>query len=349
MEAAENRAATIGVIGCGLIGRARLGAIRTLRDRGRRLEVVGVYDPYLRDPAAFAAEWAVRVHPRVDALLSARPDWVVIATPHDTAVDLAVTCLDDGRSVLLEKPLGRTVAEAERVVAAVRAPARLRVGFNYRFFTGVQAALLDLRAGRFGQIVSIAMELGHGCHPEIVHTWKLDPVRAGGGCLIDPGIHVLDLARLMSGDRLCVRHAERWDGFWKTGIEEECHLLFDGGGFPVNVQVSIVRWRSTFGIRINGTDGYGLVEGRNQSYGAQTYVRGRRWAWRSGLNQRDTEELVTRDANDDVFAKELEAVVFPEPRAPIAACTAEEGLATMRLYEASVRSMSMSQAEPGAG
>jgi hypothetical protein len=113
------------------------------------------------------------------------------------------------------------------------------------------------------------------------------------------------------------------------------------------MQISIVRWRSTFALRIHGVEGYGIVDGRNQSYGPQTYVRGTRWAWRRGGSQRESEELVTTDANDDVFARELEAVVFPDPAAPIAACTAEEGVANMRLYEASLQVLSPLPAAPG--
>ena len=67
-----------------------------------------------------------------------------------------------------------------------------------------------------------------------------------------------------------------WSGFWKTGIEEDCHLLLGGKVIPsIDISVSVVRWRSTFRIELLGTEGYGLVEGRGRSYGPANLSKGR--------------------------------------------------------------------------
>jgi predicted dehydrogenase len=163
-------------------------------------------------------------------------------------------------------------------------------------------------------------------------SWKLDPVEAGGGALIDPGIHLLNLAQLAAGP-VDVSSGTSWSGFWGTGIEEECHLGLTSASIPViSVVVSIVRWRSEFRMEIHGTEGYGIVEGRNRSYGSQTYRRGRRWGWQSALSQAESEELVVSDAGDDVFERETEAVLFPQTDLP-APCTLEEALLAMDLLD----------------
>jgi predicted dehydrogenase len=314
----------VAICGAGLIGRERLAAIEKLRVRGRDIEVCGVYDPYATNlPNAFADS---------EALLARDPDWVIVATPHDAAPQLCARALQGGCKVLVEKPLGRNAEEAARILGAASRPGQLWVGFNYRFYPGIAAAIADAARGTFGPLISVNMTLGHGCDPNILKTWKLDPVRAGGGCLIDPGVHLLDLCGLFGRGPLTVSGGYAWNGFWKTGVEEECRLLLDAGGFPIDLEISIVRWRSVFRLEIHGQDGYGIVNGRNRSYGKQTYVRGRRWGWQSGVSQADSEEHVLESSGEDVFADEMDALFFGADY-PLRPCSGAEALETMWLLE----------------
>ena len=57
-------------------------------------------------------------------------------------------------------------------------------------------------------------------------------VRAGGGCLIDPGIHLIDLAGSLDGGALSVVGGTAWNGFWDTGIEEDCRFVLIGSRIP---------------------------------------------------------------------------------------------------------------------
>lgn len=313
------------VFGAGLIGRERIAAIQKLRERGRDVELCGVYDPA-------ASPNTPSLAPDPEALLDSRPDWVIVATPHDTAVDLSVQALRRGLNVLVEKPLGRTAKEGRRILNAAFHPGQLAAGFNYRFYPGIATAIDDAARGVFGPLVSVNITLGHGCDPNILKTWKLDPVRAGGGCLIDPGIHLLDLCRLLA-PKLTVTGGSSWSGFWKTGIEEECRLLLDAGGFSMSLEISIVRWRSVFRMEIHGEDGYGIVTGRNRSYGKQTYTRGRRWGWQHAKNQAESEERVLESNGEDVFTDELDSLWFGSRALPLSACSGEEALEAMLLLE----------------
>ncbi|HEY1760759.1 MAG TPA: Gfo/Idh/MocA family oxidoreductase [Bryobacteraceae bacterium] len=314
----------VALFGAGLIGRERLAAIEKLRARGGDVEICGVYDPYAANLQNGFSD--------IDALLACNPDWVIVATPHDVAPQLCVRALRGGFKVLVEKPLGRDLEEAERIFNAATRPDQLWAGFNYRFYPGIAVAIADATRGTFGPLVSVNMTLGHGCDPNILKTWKLDPVRAGGGCLIDPGVHLLDLCKLISRNPLTVSGGYSWNGFWKTGVEEECRLLLDAGGFPINLEISIVRWRSVFRLEIHGQDGYGIVTGRNRSYGKQTYVRGRRWGWQSGVSQAESEERVLESPGEDVFADEMDSLFFGAKH-PLPACSGAEALETMRLLE----------------
>lgn len=321
----------VALIGFGLIGQERFKSIQALREQGKQLEVSGLYDPFLAKEKVPAG---VRQYASLEEVYADKPDWLFIAVPHDEGVRMAKEALGQGFQVLIEKPLGRNLAEAKDIMQAAIRPKQLFVGFNYRFYAGVAQAVKDVRSGKFGQLISINMLIGHGCQPDITKGWKLDPVKAGGGCLIDPGIHMLDLCQVFAGrPDLKVRSGWAWDGFWKTGVEEETHVLLEADGYLINLQVSIVKWRSTFRIEINGTDGYGIITGRNRSYGSQKYVTGPRWGWQTAKSQADSEQVVLETSGNDVFDKEIDALVFQREDVAVKPCSGEEAVESMRLLD----------------
>jgi len=333
METKTNRTIKICQIGAGLIGRERIAAIMNLMKAGRNLELSAVCDPYLKEPPEILQKNGLRLVNSIEEIFSIRPDWIFISTPHDTAAELVKTALAGGHNVLVEKPLGRNFSEAAGIVSAQVRADQLFVGCNYRFYEGINAALSDMRRNLFGNIISVNMTLGHGGNPKDRTSWKLDSEKAGGGVLIDPGIHLLDLCQCMFAAEIQVENALSWRGFWNTGIEEEAHVLMKSGRSIINLQLSIVKWRSTFRIEINGDEGYGLVEGRGRSYGRQRYVRGKKWGWMSGRQQKDTEEVIAETEGENVFQQEISALLFGDVKNSIGPCNGGEALASMKLLK----------------
>jgi predicted dehydrogenase len=154
--------------------------------------------------------------------------------------------------------------------------------------------------------------------------------------LIDPGIHLLDLCLLLAPDGLEVAGGSTWSGFWKTGIEEDVNLVLRGKQFSIALHISIVMWRSVFRMAIHGTDAYGVVTGRNRSYGPQSYLTGPRWGWQSAPSQAASEKVELESNSMDVFADEMEALLFPSidegPAWPRPA-TAADALKVMELLD----------------
>lgn len=325
----------VGIIGAGLIGRERLDAVRKLSTKGLPVTIAGVFDASSELTQKAAADYQTQAYDSLEALLAADPDLVIVALPHDTTVPVALEALKGRGDVLIEKPMGRDLAEARRLIDA--GGERLKIGFNYRFYPGIRRAMQDARSGRFGQLITIEFLLGHGCYPGQEKTWKLNLERAGGGCLIDPGIHLLDLCLLLAPEGLEVAGGSSWSGFWNTGIEEDVNLILHGAQFSVSLHVSIVHWRSVFRMAVHGTDGYGVVTGRNRSYGPQSYITGPRWGWQNAPSQAASEKLELESTSMDVFADEMEALLFPsgsEQDAWPRPATAAEALQGMYLLDA---------------
>jgi len=321
----------IAVIGYGLIGKERIKAIKELRSEGISIEKIGVYDPYVLEDKRQNTEltWLNSI----DEIKQLEPDWVVIATPHNVAAHIAEEVIPWGCKVLMEKPFCRSYKEAELLISSLPSQNQLWVGFNYRFFKGIAALVNDINQGVFGDLISINLVLGHGGSPGDEKIWKLDPERAGGGCLLDPGVHLLDLLRLMRPSNLKPLKGLRWQGFWKTGIDEEVHLLIDGSPCIINFQVSIVKWASTFCIQVLGKEGYGIVNGRGRSYGDQTYRRGKKWGWLVGKSQSQSEEFVLTTDCSESFHDEMDALLGRQKDYVLQPCSAEEALKDMLLYQ----------------
>jgi predicted dehydrogenase len=323
----------INIIGAGLIGQERMKAVAKLQARGHLVKIGYVYDPFQAELEKLATKYHFKIAQNEKDFFNCGADLVVIACPHDHATKHACHALQAGHHILLEKPLGRDYSETKKIAeAAQQAKRQVFIGLNYRFMLGVKSLIEDWRSCHFGKPIALRMQLGHGGKPGDEKTWKLDPVGCGGGALLDPGIHLLDLAILMMGASPIIKSVASWSGFWNTGIEEEVHLILTKDEVLISMEVSIVRWRSSFEIVAKGTNGYGIVTGRGRSYGPQRYIRGERWGWQQAKDQASSEKLILEDACEDSFADELAACLQLE-KSIITPAHLQEGLVLMKLYQ----------------
>jgi 1,5-anhydro-D-fructose reductase (1,5-anhydro-D-mannitol-forming) len=294
----------VAVIGLGLIGRQRAEALS--RVDGATLAATVDPIPGDRDGTAGAPHYAALTDLSTDAY-----DAAIVAVPHDRACAIAASVLRVGRPVLIEKPLGVTGAEARRLEALAAGPSRPSfAGYNYRYLPAIGELLERARTGELGELRSIEMCVGHGGHPGSAAGWKLDPARAGGGVLLDPGVHLLDLLLQLIPSAECTA-IEATRGFWPTGIEEDVVAVFRDTHVIATLRASHIRWVNTFRVEVFGERGYALAEGRGGNYGAMTLRVGRRWAWTDSgaVSQRDSELVRDYGARNDSLRDELADVV----------------------------------------
>lgn len=180
----------LGFAGVGWIGRHRMEAMLATG----LAEAAAILEPAaeMAGAAQALAPGAIPVA-SFDALLSLGLDGVVIATPSALHADQAIRALEAGCAVFCQKPLGRSGDEAAAVVAAARAADRLlAVDFSYRL-TGAMAAIRPLVAdGALGRVHAIDLVFHNAYGPD--KPWFYDKAQAGGGCVLDLGVHLIDLA-----------------------------------------------------------------------------------------------------------------------------------------------------------
>jgi predicted dehydrogenase len=180
----------VGCVGLGWIGLDRL---RALKESGL-VELSALCDS---NPEALARAKDVvpqaRTFEHYSALLGEPLDGVVIATPSGLHAAQCIAALERGLAVFCQKPLTRTAQETRRVLArAVEADRLLAVDFSYRH-TRALGCLRDLvRSGELGRVFAAELVFHNAYGPD--KSWVNDLELAGGGCLIDLGVHLLDAA-----------------------------------------------------------------------------------------------------------------------------------------------------------
>lgn len=180
----------IGFLGVGWIGRNRMEAM---------LETAVVAPAAIADPSPEMTEAAARLAPEAEvcgsfeALLEAELDGIVIATPSALHAEQSIAALEKGLAVFCQKPLGRTAAEVRRVVDAARTADRLlAVDLSYRFTSGMRRIRELIAAGELGRVYAADLTFHNAYGPD--KAWFYDPALSGGGCVMDLGVHLVDLA-----------------------------------------------------------------------------------------------------------------------------------------------------------
>ena len=179
----------LGFLGVGWIGRHRMEAIA----RSGAGDPVLLADP---DPtcleAGLAAAPGATAASGLDELIDAGVDGIVIATPSALHAEQATAALERGVAVFCQKPLGRTAPETRAVVDAARDNGvLLGVDLSYRFTRALLAVRDAVASGAIGRVHAVDLVFHNAYGPD--KAWFHDARLAGGGCVIDLGIHLVDL------------------------------------------------------------------------------------------------------------------------------------------------------------
>lgn len=333
-------ALNVALIGCGGFARQHAQWIRRVGGRSVRLVAVSrTRENAERAAGEMKADGSL--YPYQAALEAPDIDAVLIITPHHTHVELAAEALRRGKHVLLEKPVARTVAEAEPLGRAHREnPSRvLMIGEQFHFSPPINQAAEALRQGTIGKLQSVLCN-GFTCvQPE---GWRKRREEMGGGALIDGGVHYIHGLRMIGGEIASVYALEPAAKFNAMEGEETIQLLmrYESG--------ATANFNYSWGYHGNPSAPVYLVVGTDGSIayhpGAKVnalYKIGRPKPGKLPFNKPfSIGPLHRRHGDESTFAEFLDCIqTGRRPAIPLA-----EGLKDLAIAEAAYKSLATGQA-----
>ena len=181
----------LGFLGVGWIGRNRMEAILKYTPA----TAAAITEPHSENAqeALKSAENALLKESSEEMYADKDLDGIVIATPSAMHARQSIEALRSGKAVFCQKPLGRTAQEVKEVVSASRkADKLLAVDLSYRYTKAFKAVYDLIQKGEIGDIYAVDLVFHNAYGPD--KEWFYDIKRSGGGCVMDLGIHLVDLA-----------------------------------------------------------------------------------------------------------------------------------------------------------
>lgn len=196
----------IGVIGLGDMSRWHMRNLRGIPG----VKIAAICDISKRALAEVGDELGLPAEKRMsdmEALIkSPEVEGIVSVTPNDSHARIIESCIREGKPLLAEKPLTRTLAEADRVAALYRnSPIPMLINFSYRNGPAFQLAKRWVEEGKLGRVHHLFVQYMQDWGSAVKRTpyvWRFDQAVTGTGTLGDLGSHMLDLAEYIAGDTI---------------------------------------------------------------------------------------------------------------------------------------------------
>ena len=317
----------VGISGYGVVGQRR----RQFIDQTPGLVCAAVCDRKLAGVERLKD--GVRCHADYRGLFGEELDVMFVSLPNDLAPEVTIAALERGLHVFCEKPPGRTVADIERVIAVERAhPAlRLKYGLNHRYHDSVRDALALVQSGELGEVINLRGVYGKSAIVSFESDWRTQRAIAGGGILLDQGIHMVDLMRLFCGEFIEVKSFVS-NGFWRHDVEDNAYaLLRTGSGVVAMLHSTATQWRHRFQLDIalsRGSVVLGGILSGSKSYGEERLTIVRRGPSDRGVPPEHTTSYIEDNSWRDEIA---EFAVAIRDRTPIINGSSIDALRTMAL------------------
>ena len=281
-----------GIIGYGKMGRTRANAISA----SKNARVTTVFDPCVEN----TAEAQYKIADQESEIISDPDiDAVFVCTPNFRICPLIIESLQAGKHVFAEKPPGLNAHEVEQIREAERKAndRKLMYGFNHRHHLSIKRMKQILDSGDLGKLLWMRGRYGKEVDEAFFDGWRAKPEMAGGGIMLDQGIHMLDLMIHLGGGFDEV-HAFVSNLFWKIeGIEDNVFAILKSSetGVCASLHSTMTQWRYLFSLEVFCEHGSLILNGLKTSSGAYG----------------EEDLAIKRNATDGHFTSE-ERVVFHE-------------------------------------
>jgi len=254
------------VINFGIIGFGKMGQIRAHSvESSGKAKVKSVYEEYISEKniSYTLAENANEVikDPDIDA--------VFICTPNYLNKPLTIQALEAGKHVFCEKPPAFNSNEVEEIIDTEKKTGKkLMYGFNHRHHESIRHMKNLIDSKEYGKVIWMRGRYGKSVDKSFFNTWRAKKELAGGGILLDQGIHMLDLFIMLGGSFDSVK-ADVSANYWNLEIEDNVFAIYKNSqtGVTASLHSTMTQWRHLFSLEIFLEKGYLVLNGLKTSSG----------------------------------------------------------------------------------
>jgi len=252
----------VGVIGCGVIGKRRTAALPD------GCTLTACFDPNQDQASKFADEFGGKSFSNLDALIeSVSCDAVIVSATNSVLTSSAQACLNGGLHVLIEKPAARSINE----INTLKVPEGLvvKIGFNHRFHPAFIEILKEIKSHFDDPIMYVRARYGNGARVGFDKEWRSNVELAGGGELLDQGVHVIDLASQLLAD-LEVKAGYSRTHYWDMVVDDNTWSIMSTSiGQTFSMHVSSSEWKNEFQFDVYTRNRKYVWSGLGRSYGPE--------------------------------------------------------------------------------
>ncbi len=321
----------------GIVGFGKMGALRSRYiQEHSEMELQAICDVI---PERADALPGLRFYTDYRELMQDSLDVVFVCVYNNAAAAIVVEALNSGKHVFCEKPPASCVEDVERIVEAERGnpELKLKFGFNHRYHYAIMEAKSMVDSGRFGNILWMRGVYGKCGGIQFENAWRNNSEIAGGGILLDQGIHMLDLFLHFCGDFNEVQSVVT-TSFWNIPVEDNAFAILKNEQNQVAIlHSSATQWKHRFTLEICLQGGYVNINGilsSTRSYGDESLTFARRqFEDESHAFGRPREETIIFDKDDSWAIENTAFVTAIREQKSIQSGNSADALRVMQLIE----------------
>ena len=303
-----NKMIKTGIIGFGKVGRLR----KEIIEKNQNLSLDAICDPNL---SKNKINISCKFFQSYEDLLKLDIDAVFVCTPNKFTPDIVVSALNSNKHVFCEKPPGKNPKDVKKILEAEKRNKglKLKFGFNHRYHDNVLEAKSIVDSGRIGKILWMRGVYGKSGGVKFKDIWRSKREIAGGGILLDQGIHMIDLFRMFCGDFQEVKSFVS-NSHWELDVENDAFAILRNNKDQIAfLHSSSTQWKHTFSLEISLEKGYVNLYGilsSTRSYGqGERLVIARRQFEDEAFSEGNPQESVTYFNQDNSWQREVEDFV----------------------------------------
>lgn len=317
----------VGIIGFGKMGKIRHREI-IANDKAKVVSVFDKKEINSDIPIAKSAEAIIH-----DKSLDA----IFICTPNYLNKQLTIQALNANKHVFCEKPPAFNAIDVEEIrLAEAKSGKKLMYGFNHRHHESIQHMKKLIDSGEYGKVLWLRGRYGKSVDKLFFDTWRAKKEFAGGGILLDQGIHMLDLFLYLGGDFDEVQSVVS-NRYWKLDIEDNVFAIYKNAetGVVASLHSTMTQWRHLFSLEIFLEKGYLVLNGLKTSsgtYGDEILSIAKNRTTAPAATWKD-EEHITFTTDISLFSEVEHFLNAIENDSPIRVGSSSHALAVMKLID----------------